>query len=44
MSFRNGDKAREGRLRKQKLARRITNGALRKAAPAPEAKPVSKDQ
>jgi hypothetical protein len=45
MSFRNGDKAREGRLRKLKLARRVTNGALRKAAmpPAPEVKPATKD-
>jgi hypothetical protein len=43
MSFRNGDKAREGRLRKKKLARRITNDALRKAAapPAPAVKPAS---
>jgi hypothetical protein len=34
MSFRNGDKAREGRLRKQKLARRIANRDLKKTAAA----------
>jgi hypothetical protein len=37
MSSQNGDKARYGRLRKKKLARRITNRAVKKAFLAPPA-------
>jgi hypothetical protein len=32
MSSRNGDKARYGRLRKKKIARRVTNRAVKEAA------------
>jgi hypothetical protein len=42
MSFRNGDKARDGRLRKKKIARRVKNRAMRKellAPPAAETQP-----
>ena len=35
MSAQNGDKARYGRLRKKKLARRITNRAVKKLLVAP---------
>jgi hypothetical protein len=42
MSSQNGDKARYGRLRKQKIARRVVNRELRKAftAPTPEKEPA----
>jgi hypothetical protein len=35
MSSQNGDKARYGRLRKKKLARRVTNRAMRKLLVTP---------
>jgi len=35
MSSRNGDKARYGRLRQKKIARRVTNRAVKKALTAP---------
>jgi hypothetical protein len=35
MSSQNGDKARYGRLRKKKLARRVTNRAMKKLLIAP---------
>jgi len=35
MSAQNGDKARYGRLRKKKLARRITNRAVKRLLTAP---------
>jgi hypothetical protein len=37
MSFRNGDKAREGRLRKQKIAKRLRNRELKASLKAPAA-------
>jgi hypothetical protein len=37
MSSRNGDKARYGRLRKKKIARRVTNRAMRKSLAGPSA-------
>jgi hypothetical protein len=40
MSSRNGDKARYGRLRKKKIARRVTNRAVKKALTAPLIKPA----
>jgi len=43
MSFRNGDKAREGRLRKAKIARRLRSEELKKAlAAAPPTPPPAK--
>jgi hypothetical protein len=35
MSSQNGDKARYGRLRKKKLARRVTNRAMKKLLTTP---------
>jgi hypothetical protein len=35
MSAQNGDKARYGRLRKKKLARRVSNRAMKKELAAP---------
>jgi hypothetical protein len=43
MSSRNGDKARYGRLRKKKIARRVINRAMRKSLKAtPEAVTLNK--
>ncbi|MEP6715990.1 MAG: hypothetical protein ABJC09_10480 [Terriglobia bacterium] len=42
MSVRNGDKARHGRLRKQKLARRVRMVELKKTMAATTAEPAAK--
>jgi hypothetical protein len=42
MSYRNGDRSREHRLRKARIARRLKVNELREAANKPVAKPAAK--
>jgi len=42
MSYRNGDRSREHRLRKARIARRLKVNELREAVAKPAAKPAAK--